>query len=92
LLAEDLSATHLSFEQVDEDEDDDQEDDQDIFMAAAPSSKEDILSSLNVRSADERRPSSNAFSVNGSHSPMEISSSRSYKHSITPQTNVSKVK
>ncbi|KAL7311446.1 hypothetical protein PS15m_009209 [Mucor circinelloides] len=87
LLAEDLSATHLNFEQEDEDEEDDQEDDQDIFMAAAPSSKEDVLSSLNVRSVDEHRPSPNAFSVNGRHSPMEISSSRSYKHSITPQTN-----
>ncbi|KAK4512514.1 cell division control protein [Mucor velutinosus] len=87
LLAEDLSATHLSFAQEDEDEDEEHEDEQDMFMAAAPSSKEDILRSLNVRSADERRPSSNTFSVNGRHSPMQISSSRSYKHSITPQTN-----
>ncbi|KAL0137854.1 hypothetical protein V8B55DRAFT_1532621 [Mucor lusitanicus] len=87
LLAEDLSATHLSFEEANEDEDEEHEEEQDMFMAAAPSSKEDIMRSLNVRSAEERRPSSNAFSVNGHYSPMEISSSRSYKHSITPQTN-----
>ncbi|KAL9544198.1 hypothetical protein MBANPS3_007747 [Mucor bainieri] len=87
LLAEDLSATHLSFEHEDEDEEDEHEDEQDMFMAAAPSSKEDILRSLSVRSADERRPSSNAFSVNGRPSPMDISSPRSYRHPITPQTN-----
>ncbi|GAN06968.1 hypothetical protein MAM1_0143d06458 [Mucor ambiguus] len=85
LLAEDLSATHLSFEQEDEYEDEEHEDEQDMFMAAAPSSKEDISRSLNVRSADERRPSSNAFSMNGRHSPIAISSSRSYKHSTTPK-------
>lgn len=70
-----------------EQEDDDEE--EDIFMTAAPSSKQDILNSLSVRSTDERRPSSNTFSVpNERKSAVEGNSSRLYKHSITPQTNV----
>lgn len=98
MLAEDLSSTHLNFQEEEEEEevedveqeDDDEEEEEDIFMTAAPSSKQDILNSLSVRSTDERRPSSNTFSVpNERKSAVEANSSRLYKHSITPQTNVS---
>lgn len=101
MLAEDLSSTHLNFQDEEEkaeeevevedvEQEDDDEEEEDIFMTAAPSSKQDILNSLSVRSTDERRPSSNTFSVpNERKFAVEANSSRLYKHSITPQTNVS---
>ncbi|CEP10797.1 hypothetical protein [Parasitella parasitica] len=80
LLAEDLSATHLNFSHKEATDDDDEEEceeeELDIFMAAAPSSKEDILKSLSVRSADERRRSSFTFSSNRRSSTLNANSSR----------------
>ncbi|KAI8644810.1 hypothetical protein BD408DRAFT_105095 [Parasitella parasitica] len=69
LLAEDLSATHLSlnYEEAggDEGQEEGEEESMDIFLSAAPSSKEDILKSLGVRSTDEQKSSCHTFSVNG---------------------------